>query len=115
MIPGKRLSRGGIAMAGGTRVASIAEIPEGTGKTFQIAGRQIAVFHLEDGFYALENTCPECHTDLEMGRISETSVACPYHGWEIDVVKGICPVNPEHHLETYTVRIEDDDVWVDVN
>jgi len=30
-------------------------------------------------------------------------------------VKGICPVNPEHHLETYTVRIEDDDVWVDVN
>jgi NAD(P)H-dependent nitrite reductase small subunit len=104
-----------MTMAAGTRVASVSEIPEGTGKTFKIKGKQIAVFHLEDGFYALQNTCPDCDTDLEKGRVSESSVACPYHGWEIDVVKGTCPVNPEHQRETYTVRIENDEVWVDVN
>jgi nitrite reductase/ring-hydroxylating ferredoxin subunit len=101
-------------MSGGIRVASVSEIPEGTGKTFQVRGKQIAVFHLEDGFHALENVCPECGSHLERSTVTETAVSCPYHGWEIDIVEGICPINPEHQRETYPVRVENDAVWVEV-
>lgn len=102
-------------MAAGVRVASVSEIPEGSGRTFEIRGKQIAVFHLEDGFHALENVCAECGTDLERSTVTETAVACPYHGWEIDIVQGTCPVNPEHQRETYTVKVEGDEVWVEVD
>lgn len=100
-------------MARKVRLASVADIPEGTGKTFEVKGKQIAVFHLEDGFYALENLCPQCGSDLGKSTVLESSVACPYHGWEIDVVRGICPVNPEHQRQTYQVRVKDDDLWVE--
>lgn len=102
-------------MAAGVRVASVSEIPEGSGKTFEIRGKQIAVFHLEDGFYALENVCAECGSSLERSAVTETAVACPHHGWEIDIVEGICPVNPEHQRETYRVRVEKDQIWIDMD
>jgi len=47
-------------------VCKVSDIPVGQGKAFTVDGnKQIAVFHLEDGFYATQRRCPHLFAPLE--------------------------------------------------
>ncbi|MFI5225026.1 MAG: Rieske (2Fe-2S) protein, partial [Nitrospirales bacterium] len=39
-------------------VASVEEIPPGTGRTVEVNGVWIALFNVDGSFYAVDNTCP---------------------------------------------------------
>jgi len=95
-------------------VALVREIDEGTGKVFDIEGRKVAVFHLEDGFYALENVCPSCEAEVGQAVVIDESVTCPHHGWRIDVVRGVCPMAPDQPMRIFPVRIDADSVLVTI-
>jgi len=70
------------------RVASTAEIPPGTAKAFTVGDREIAVFHVGDRFYAIDNVCPHQGGPLAEGWLDGTLVACPWHAWCFDVRNG---------------------------
>lgn len=101
-------------MAAFTKVATRSDIPAGTGKAVDAAGKAIAVFNCAGTFYAIENTCKHRGGPLAEGMLSGTTISCPWHGWPYDVTTGVCEMNPSVKQQTFEVRVEGEDIFVAV-
>jgi nitrite reductase/ring-hydroxylating ferredoxin subunit len=94
-------------------------------------GREIAVFNVDGEYVAVANYCvhaggPVCEGRLsgmvtadpdewEWGWDREGEIlACPWHGWEFDVLSGEHLSDPSKRLVTYDVVVEDGDVIVEI-
>jgi 3-phenylpropionate/trans-cinnamate dioxygenase ferredoxin subunit len=85
-------------------VGTVAEIPPGTRKLVEVAGRSIGVFNIGGTFFALRNRCPHQGAALCTGQLGSAVTSqgpgdyevarsgeilrCPWHGWEFDVRTG---------------------------
>jgi nitrite reductase (NADH) small subunit len=94
------------------KVASTSDIPSGEGRTFEVAGKKIAVFNCEGTFYAIDDTCKHQGGPLGEGELDGTTVTCPWHGWTYDVATGVSPDDPDCAVDRYDVKIEGDGVLV---
>ena len=101
-------------MAQLTKIASKSEIPVGTGKVVEVGGKSVAVFNCEGTFYAMDNTCKHRGGPLGEGSLSDTTVSCPWHGWEYDVRTGACQMDPSIKVQTFDVKVEGDDVLISI-
>lgn len=101
-------------MASFIKVAARADVPDGTGKTVEAGGKQIALFNTAGKFYAIDNTCKHRGGPLGEGELDGTHVTCPWHGWEYDVTTGANLDDPNVKVGCYPVKIEGDDVLVEV-
>lgn len=118
----------GSSRGGRHRIAPVDAFEVGSRVVADVEGREIAVFRLEDGFYALSNHCvhqggPACEGLLsgtatvdEDGRMGydhdRQVIACPWHGWEFDVTTGEHLARDRYRLPTYEVEVEDGNVYV---
>jgi nitrite reductase (NADH) small subunit len=69
----------------------------------------IAVFRTaEDAIFALVDRCPHRGGPLSEGIVQGSGVACPLHGWVIDLADGRAEVPDEGCTETVAVRIRGD-------
>jgi nitrite reductase (NADH) small subunit len=93
-------------------VASVEEIPPGTGRTVEVQGVWIALFNVAGRFYALDNTCPHAGGPLGEGHLDGYVVECPRHGWRFNVQTGERPENPEITVACCPVRIEGNQIQV---
>ena len=100
-------------MANFVKVARRDEIPDGGGKTVEVAGRKIALFNSGGQFYAIDNTCRHRGGPLGEGDVMGTTVVCPWHGWEYDFTTGCNVDDPGVKLACFAVRVEGDDVMVE--
>lgn len=98
-------------MAEYVRVATVEEVPPGTGKVVQLDGLRIALFNVEGSFYAIDDTCTHEEASLAEGTLYGEIVACPKHGSRFNLRTGrvlslpaVVPVN------TYPVKVEDGQV-----
>lgn len=96
------------------RVASLDELKEEEGRMVEAGGKEIAVFRVGDQVYAFDNLCPHQGGPLSEGMIEGTQVICPWHAWLFDMKTGACAIAPQVKIDTYPVRIEGSDVYVDV-
>ncbi len=104
-------------------VATTDEIPVGTHKVIDIAGRSIGLFNINGEFYAIRNRCPHQGGPLCRGRVTgfisasqpgEYSytrrgeiVRCPWHGWEFDIKTGQSWFDPaKTRVRNYKVSVE---------
>lgn len=75
----------------------------------------IAVFLLEDGVYAIDDTCSHAAVSLSGGKVEGGVVECPRHGARFDIRTGknLCfpAVRP---VRSYPVKVEGGEVYVDV-
>ncbi|AXA37274.1 MAG: non-heme iron oxygenase ferredoxin subunit [Candidatus Hydrogenedentota bacterium] len=99
-------------MANFVKVATHGELKPGEGKSLLVENVPIALFYVGDKYYAIEDTC--CHRGgpLGEGSVDGLSVACPWHGWEFDLVTGECRTNPGARQRTYEVKVEGNDILV---
>jgi len=70
------------------RVCSVSEIPEGTAKLVKVEGKPIAIFNLNGGLYATDETCPHEGGPLSDGSIEGENVSCPWHGATFHIKSG---------------------------
>jgi len=96
-----------------TKVATVTDIPDGSGKTVEAGGKKIAVFNAGGKFYAIDNTCKHRGGPLGEGELQGTVVVCPWHGWEYDIVTGANLDEPNIKLGCYPVKVEGNDVLVE--
>ena len=98
------------------RICNEEELPHGRARTLDTAGGRIAVFRAENGvLYAIEDRCPHRGAALSQGVLYDLcKVACPDHGWTIDLRSG--EVEPPEHgeVQTFPVRTVDGEVFVSV-
>ena len=98
------------------RVASARDIPAGEMLGVQAGGKQIAVFHLEDGGWAaIDNVCTHAFALLTDGWLDGAVIECPLHAARFDVTTGKVLGPPaDEDLATYPVRLDGDAVMLAV-
>jgi len=101
-------------MAALFKVALVSEIPEGTGKAVLAGERRVALFNVRGIFHAVDGVCPHQGGPLGEGILDGDVVSCPWHFWQFDVVKGHAPDFPEASIPKFPVRIDGDDIYVEV-
>lgn len=95
------------------RVANISEIPPGEGREFVVAGRIVAVFHVDGTFHALDGICPHAGGPLARGALNGTIVTCPWHGWQFDVATGRHCLNAQLCHSRFGVVVEGSELFID--
>lgn len=86
--------------------ARVVEGPEGS----------IAVFRTAtDGVFALADRCPHKGGPLSQGIVHGERVTCPLHNWVIDLASGSATGPDTGCTRVYRVRIEQGQVWLDLD
>ncbi len=96
------------------RIASVSDVPVGTGCEYVAGGRIVALFHLDDGFHALDGICPHAGGPLALGMVRGNVVTCPWHGWQFDVTTGRHCLNAQLCHTSFPVTVEGADVFVEL-
>jgi nitrite reductase (NADH) small subunit len=112
-----------------TEVASVDEVPSGSGIGVDIDGIELAVFNVDGEFYAISNRCSHqgaplfkagdektnadhCWTKTRGGVDCEAkTVSCPWHLWEWDLETGTNAVSGQQ-IGSFDVKVEDSAVLV---
>lgn len=70
-------------------VANSTDIPVGSSLPVTVAGTNILIFHLSDGFYATQSNCTHLFLPLKKGRIlDDCTLQCPFHRARFDIRTG---------------------------
>jgi 3-phenylpropionate/trans-cinnamate dioxygenase ferredoxin component len=88
---------------------------DGFTKTYKFVHRrkEIALFKLEDGVFATDNSCSHEYSPLCEGMIVGGDVYCPKHGSRFDIRSGAVKDFPATRpVKTFPVKVEDGVVWV---
>ncbi len=97
------------------RAATTAEMAGLAAKLVEVAGRQIALFRVEDTYYAIDDTCTHKGGPLSEGVLEGTQVTCPWHGARFDVCSGAVEGPPaKTGVKSYAVRVTGEDIEVEV-
>ena len=96
------------------KVAQKSDIPQDGGKCVELEDRQIAIFQVDGEYYAIDNICPHQGGPLDEGDLDDTTVTCPWHGWEYNVTNGENLDDPDVKQDTYAVKVDGDDILVEV-
>lgn len=110
---------------------TVNEIPPGERKIVELEGKSVGVFNVGGQFVAVLNVCPHELAPVCRGRVSGTTLpsppgemrwgregeilACPWHGWEFDLLTGCALADPRTRLRTYPTRVEDGTVFVQLS
>ena len=94
------------------QLGPIEQIPYGEGRTFEVAGEQVAVFRLRSGaVHALSAVCTHKGGPIADGQIDAQIVLCPLHMNAFELATG-CSTTGAAPLQHYDVRVEDGQIVV---
>jgi len=99
-------------MADFQKVCRTSEVPEGEGKTVEMKGKLIAVFHAGGQFCAIDDTCPHMGASLSCGYVENGIVTCPWPARRFRLSDGAWADNPRIKIGCYAVRVRGDDVEI---
>ncbi len=94
-------------------VAPLSAIPPGEGRTFEVEGKRMAVFHTRSGeVFATQAMCAHKAGPLADGLVGGTTLICPLHSWKFDLRSG-APLLGSCGIETYPARLDEEKrIWV---
>ena len=92
----------------------MARLTPGTMLEFRNGEQQVALCNVNGAIHALDNHCPHRGGPLAQGALHGNMVVCPWHAWEFDCTNGVCDFNTEIVVKRFPVRVEGDDVLVDL-
>ncbi|MBI3665116.1 MAG: non-heme iron oxygenase ferredoxin subunit [Acidobacteria bacterium] len=97
------------------KVATAGEISANSGKLVEAGGKQIALFHVEGKYYALDNNCTHRGGPLSEGEVMGAEVECPWHGAHFNLESGHAVRPPAAAgVACYPVRQQGQDIEVEV-
>jgi NAD(P)H-dependent nitrite reductase small subunit len=97
------------------KLARKSEIPQGESRVVAAdGGTPVALFNVAGEIYATDNRCRHRGGPLGEGILSGCHVICPWHFWKFDVRTGQQAEDPSIAVPCFPVKVEGDDVWVDV-
>jgi 3-phenylpropionate/trans-cinnamate dioxygenase ferredoxin subunit len=102
------------------RLCALSEVPEDGSLQVQLPDIDVAVVRFEGELYALEDRCSHADVPLTDGEVEEVdgvpTIECALHGSCFDLRTGE-PTNlpATEPVPVYPVRVEGDDVLVDVD
>ena len=82
---------------------------------FQAGKKRIAVARLEGHLYAFDGLCPHVAGPMHRAEVQGTIVTCPFHAWRFDLRQNGREIHDYRPLETYALRVEGGDVYVELD
>ena len=101
-----------------TRVCAVSDVEPDTAIRVVVDGRPIALVRIGDDFYAIGDTCSHAEVSLSEGEVDpgDRHIECWKHGSRFSLETGIPDCLPATRpVPVYTVKVEADDVLVEVN
>jgi 3-phenylpropionate/trans-cinnamate dioxygenase ferredoxin component len=72
-----------------------------------VDGTSVAVFRLDDGFYAIEDVCSHDGTEIAHGILENCEIICPRHRARFCIKTGTVKAPPAYEaIHSFPVRIE---------
>lgn len=105
-------------MSDWVKVAPLADFPAGTRRVIDVEGVRVAVFHLDDGYYAIEDVCSHDGGELASGELVSNELAgceitCPRHGARFDLKTGAVTAPPAYEaVAVFPLRVDSE--WLQV-
>jgi 3-phenylpropionate/trans-cinnamate dioxygenase ferredoxin subunit len=97
------------------RVAKLGEVPKGGSKRILVGDLDVALWDVEGNLFAVANLCAHQHfPTMHQARRDGSTITCPMHGWSFSLESGR-ECEGKGKLATYPVKIEGDDILVDVS
>jgi len=96
------------------KVAGVSEIPPDSMREVACNGDYYAICNVGGEMYALHGVCLHRGGPLGQGALHGHHVVCPWHAWEFDCRTGANEFNPVEKVATYAVKVEGDDVMIDI-
>jgi 3-phenylpropionate/trans-cinnamate dioxygenase ferredoxin subunit len=109
-------------------VGRASELPPGERRLVEVKGHSIGIFNVNGEFVAALNLCPHELAPVCRGKVRGTTLpsppgeyrwgregeilACPWHGWEFDLLTGRALADERVRLRRYPVTVEDDTIFV---
>ncbi len=99
------------------RVCSIHDLAPGEARRFDLGEARLALVRIEDDWYCIGDRCTHQDISLSEGEVDpdELEIECWKHGSRFSLVTGEPSSLPATQpTPTYEVRIDGEDVWVDL-
>lgn len=97
------------------KIARRDELVAGRMKRIEVKGRRILLANVDGNYYAADDTCTHEDASLSKGSLKGTIVRCPLHGSRFDLHTGAVLDDPaEQNLHTYPVRLDGDDILIEL-
>lgn len=97
------------------RAASLGQLWVGELTGVVVDDTKVVLVRLADGVRAFEDRCAHKGVALSEGQLSGTSLTCRAHAWRYDAATGRGIDPPNVCLRAFAVKLEGDDVLVDVH
>lgn len=89
------------------KVCRLEEIPLRGSRVVPHEPADIAIFRAaDDAVFALEDRCPHKAGPLSQGMVHGHRIACPLHGWNLELATGEACAPDMGSSKTYAVRVE---------
>ncbi len=93
--------------------ADVAGIDEDDVTRVDVAGRVLAIYHVDGAFYATDGMCTHEAACLADGFVFDGAIECPLHQGRFDIRSGKALSPPvSRDLRTYPVKVEGTTVFV---
>jgi len=97
------------------RIASVSDLPpKDEAREFVVGEKTICVANCEGVLSAMDNVCLHRGGPLGQGIVEDGKVVCPWHGWQYDPKTGAVAHNPAAKVAVYAIKVEGDDVLVEI-
>ena len=97
------------------KAAHASEFADGDVRGVELGDHNIAIYRVEDAFFATDNVCTHAFALLSDGFLDDCTIECPLHAARFDIRSGKVLSRPaEKDLATYPVRIEGGEVLIDL-
>ena len=102
-------------MSGFVTVAKVSEVPENDIKGVMVGELALVLINREGKLYALEDRCSHEDFPLSTGELASGEITCSLHGARFDIETGQPRALPAVlPVKTFEVRVEGDDIQVDL-
>jgi nitrite reductase/ring-hydroxylating ferredoxin subunit len=99
-----------------TTVAKKKDIPAGGAKSVTVEGKMIAIFNVDNTYYAIDDTCTHAEGPLSEGSVEGTVVTCPWHGATFDLTNGKVLSAPAFDdVRCYPVKIQGEEIQIELS
>ena len=98
-----------------SQVAMVGELVADQMKRIEVNGQRLLLVFANDKYYAVDEMCSHEDYSLYLGCIQNGKIKCSLHGSYFDLENGQALVDPaDEPIKTYPVKIENQQIWVDV-
>jgi nitrite reductase/ring-hydroxylating ferredoxin subunit len=102
-------------MANFVKIAAKSDLPPpGEAREFACGDKMICIANIDGTLSAMDNVCIHRGGPLGQGVVMGGKVICPWHGWEYDPKTGEVSHNPAAKVAVYPIKVEGDNVMVEV-